>query len=72
MGAMKNRASNGVSEIFDPSAWRAVPGFEFTDITYHRAVDTGAVRVAFNRPEIRNAFGRTPSTSCTGRSTTHA
>ena len=53
---MTNRDSNGVSEIFDPSAWRAVPGFEFTDITYHRAVDTGAVRVAFNRPEIRNAF----------------
>jgi naphthoate synthase len=45
-----------VSETFDPSAWRAVDGFEFTDITYHRAVDTGAVRIAFNRPEVRNAF----------------
>ncbi len=45
-----------VSEIFDPSAWREVPGFDFTDITYHRAVSTGAVRVAFNRPEVRNAF----------------
>jgi naphthoate synthase len=60
MGAMtnrdSNRDSNGVSEIFDPSAWRAVPGFEFTDITYHRAIDTGAVRVAFNRPDVRNAF----------------
>jgi naphthoate synthase len=33
-----------------------VPGFEFTDITYHRAVDTGAVRIAFDRPEVRNAF----------------
>ncbi len=56
MGVMTNRDSNGVSEIFDPSAWCDVPGFEFTDITYHRAVDTGAVRVAFNRPETRNAF----------------
>jgi naphthoate synthase len=45
-----------VSQLFDPEAWRAVPGFDFADITYHRAVGTGAVRVAFNRPEVRNAF----------------
>lgn len=45
-----------VSELFDPAAWRAVPGFDFTDITYHRAVDQGTVRIAFNRPEVRNAF----------------
>ena len=46
-----------VSELFDPQAWRAVPGFEdLTDITYHRAVDQGTVRVAFDRPEVRNAF----------------
>jgi naphthoate synthase len=45
-----------VSEIFDPSRWTEVPGFAFTDITYHRAVDQGTVRVAFNRPEVRNAF----------------
>jgi naphthoate synthase len=45
-----------VSEIFDPSAWKQVDGFELTDITYHRAVDAGVVRVAFNRPEVRNAF----------------
>jgi naphthoate synthase len=45
-----------VSETFDPSAWREVPGFDFVDITYHRAVDTGAVRIAFARPEVRNAF----------------
>jgi naphthoate synthase len=49
-------ASGFVSELFDPTAWREVPGFDFTDITYHRAVDTGAVRIAFDRPEIRNAF----------------
>src|ERR1700728_1224570 len=45
-----------VSEIFDPERWRAVEGVSFTDITYHRAVDSGTVRVAFNRPEVRNAF----------------
>jgi naphthoate synthase len=45
-----------VSELFDPDAWRVVPGFDFADITYHRAVDTGAVRIAFDRPEVRNAF----------------
>ncbi len=45
-----------VSEIFDPARWQEVPGFGFTDITYHRAVDQGTVRIAFNRPEIRNAF----------------
>ena len=46
-----------VSELFDPEAWASVPGFqELTDITYHRAVDVGVVRVAFDRPEIRNAF----------------
>jgi naphthoate synthase len=33
-----------------------VPGFSFTDITYHRSVDSGTVRIAFNRPEVRNAF----------------
>jgi len=46
-----------VSELFDPAAWGTVPGFEnLVDITYHRAVDVGVVRVAFNRPEVRNAF----------------
>src|SRR3954454_9942356 len=45
-----------VSELFDPDAWRPVEGFELTDITYHRAVEHGTVRVAFNRPEVRNAF----------------
>lgn len=68
-----------VSDIFDPQRWRDVAGFDFTDITYHRAVERGAgaggaggaggqqdagadehdlpiVRIAFNRPEVRNAF----------------
>ncbi len=53
-----------MSEIFDPEAWDAVPGFELTDITYHRrrpvpgrpAPESGVVRVAFDRPEVLNAF----------------
>lgn len=58
-----------VSDTFDPARWRLVEGFEdFQDITYHRQVershnDDGAasrdlptVRIAFNRPEVRNAF----------------
>jgi naphthoate synthase len=45
-----------VSQLFDPEAWAPVPGFDLTDITYHRAVDQGTVRIAFDRPEVRNAF----------------
>ena len=49
-------ARDDVSEIFDSAAWRPVEGFDFADITYHRAVDAGVVRIAFDRPEVRNAF----------------
>ncbi|MCI7551441.1 MAG: 1,4-dihydroxy-2-naphthoyl-CoA synthase [Actinomycetaceae bacterium] len=59
-----------VSEIFDPHKWRSVEGFPDSDITYHRgvrrefspdgailsSVDLPVVRIAFNRPEVRNAF----------------
>ena len=46
-----------ISELFDPEAWLPVAGFEdLTDVTYHRAADQGTVRVAFDRPEVRNAF----------------
>lgn len=48
--------AESVSEIFDPTRWKPVPGFDLTDLTYHRAVDQGTVRIAFNRPEVRNAF----------------
>ncbi|MDR1440825.1 MAG: 1,4-dihydroxy-2-naphthoyl-CoA synthase [Bifidobacteriaceae bacterium] len=50
---------------FTPGLWRDIPGFEaLTDITYHRGVqrtgqgevDQPWVRIAFNRPEVRNAF----------------
>jgi naphthoate synthase len=58
-------ATAGVSELFDPTRWRPVAGFDLTDLTYHRAVgarpdgstgDLGTVRIAFDRPEVRNAF----------------
>jgi naphthoate synthase len=45
-----------VSAIFDSSKWRLVDGFDFSDITYHRSLEQGTVRIAFNRPECRNAF----------------
>ena len=45
-----------VSDIFDSNLWNEISGFNFEDITYHRAKDQGTVRIAFNRPECRNAF----------------
>jgi naphthoate synthase len=45
-----------VSELFDASRWESVAGFDFADVTYHRGVDVPAVRVAFDRPAVRNAF----------------
>jgi naphthoate synthase len=54
-----------VSETFDPTKWRTIEGFtDLTDITYHRGVDRSGeqerdlpvVRIAFHRPEVRNAF----------------
>ena len=50
-------ALDGVSQTFDPQAWQEVEGFEdLTDVTYHRARDLGCVRIAFDRPEVLNAF----------------
>ncbi|TXK18588.1 1,4-dihydroxy-2-naphthoyl-CoA synthase [Homoserinibacter sp. GY 40078] len=46
-----------VSELFDPEVWREVPGFEgLGDVTYHLDESGSVARVAFNRPEVRNAF----------------
>jgi naphthoate synthase len=46
-----------VSDLFDADRWEPVDAAdEFTDVTYHRAVDVPAVRIAFDRPEVRNAF----------------
>ena len=50
-------AIDGVSEIFDAEAWDPVAGFEdLTDLTYHRARAHGTVRIAFDRPDVLNAF----------------
>ena len=57
-------SSEPVSDTFDPSQWEAVPGFELTDLTYHRRravagrphAESGVVRIAFDRPEVLNAF----------------
>ena len=48
--------SDHVSEIFDPSRWRAVEGLDLDDITYHVNHEQNTVRVAFDRPQVRNAF----------------
>lgn len=45
-----------VSQIFDERAWDVVPGFDLQDVTYHVAKDEKTVRVAFDRPEVLNAF----------------
>jgi len=45
-----------ISDIFNTEDWQVVEDFEFEDITYHKAVVGGTVRIAFNRPECRNAF----------------
>ncbi|MEJ7562079.1 MAG: 1,4-dihydroxy-2-naphthoyl-CoA synthase [Ilumatobacteraceae bacterium] len=45
-----------VSALFDPTAWDEIDGFDFVDLTYHRAKAHGTVRIAFDRPEVRNAF----------------
>ncbi|PSP45366.1 1,4-dihydroxy-2-naphthoyl-CoA synthase [Halobacteriales archaeon QH_6_66_25] len=45
-----------VSELFDEAVWEPVGGFDFGDVTYHRGTDVPAVRIAFDRPAVRNAF----------------
>ena len=46
-----------VSELFDPARWTAVEAFgDLTDITYHHDTSGRIARIAFNRPEVRNAF----------------
>jgi naphthoate synthase len=46
-----------VSDIHDPTRWRDVPLAEgFTDITYHHDLAGRVARIAFDRPEVRNAF----------------
>ncbi len=49
-------ATKKISDIFDSKKWTPVKGFKFTDITYHKCKEHGTVRIAFDRPEVRNAF----------------
>ena len=44
-----------VSELFDADEWTPV-GAEYTDITAHVSRDGRIARIAFDRPEVRNAF----------------
>jgi len=50
-------AESFVSENFDESRWVAAPGFDdLTDLTYHHDTSGRIARIAFDRPEVRNAF----------------
>ncbi|GMA32396.1 1,4-dihydroxy-2-naphthoyl-CoA synthase [Litorihabitans aurantiacus] len=66
---MSDTLPDQVSDVFDPRRWREVDGFDLTDVTYHRGVersvaadgstivrDLPVVRIAFDRPQVRNAF----------------
>ncbi|RPA65663.1 1,4-dihydroxy-2-naphthoyl-CoA synthase [Gordonia oryzae] len=58
---MSTDAAAATPTPFDPTQWRPVTDLgELTDVTYHRHVGTaradGIVRIAFDRPEVRNAF----------------
>ena len=51
-----------VSDLFDPAEWVPAPGSVtdgasvYTDITAHVSTDGRIARIAFDRPEVRNAF----------------
>lgn len=57
-----------ISDTFNPTRWRSLDRWSFSDITYHRGISRGDedgapvgtdlpwVRIAFDRPEVRNAF----------------
>ena len=53
---MRRVSESATSQPFQSELWQPVDGFDFTDITYHRARSAPVVRIAFDRPEVRNAF----------------
>ncbi|MFK3978588.1 1,4-dihydroxy-2-naphthoyl-CoA synthase [Shewanella vesiculosa] len=53
---MTQSHTESVSDIFDPDLWDLVEGFNFEDITYHRAKHQGTVRIAIDRPDCLNSF----------------
>ena len=49
--------SDNINQPDIRDGWHPVPMAEaFGDVTYHRHVEGGIARIAFNRPEVRNAF----------------
>lgn len=59
----ENKQTNSVKNYiieacmsFNEDFWQQIKAFELQDLTYHRAKKQGTVRIAFNRPEVRNAF----------------
>ncbi|MGN6200752.1 1,4-dihydroxy-2-naphthoyl-CoA synthase [Humibacter sp.] len=49
--------SQQISDLFDAGQWvQASVAEHFTDITYHLSKDGRIARIAFDRPEVRNAF----------------
>jgi naphthoate synthase len=57
MTADDPRERPAVSELFDPARWRDVDGFgDLEDLTYHHDTSGRIARIAFDRPEVRNAF----------------
>lgn len=46
-----------VSELFDENQWESIFPEKFERITYHRSKKGQTVRIAFDRPDVLNAFG---------------
>jgi naphthoate synthase len=44
------------SALIDEEQWEPIESVTGPDVTYHRATETSAVRIAFDRPAVRNAF----------------
>ena len=54
---MSEHGAAQVSDLFDPAEWQVAPGAaNYTDITAHLSIDGRISRIAFDRPEVRNAF----------------
>ena len=50
----RDRLPDKVSDLFDPTRWRVVEGFDFEDLTYHRQVERdAAVVVHVARPVLQ-------------------
>ncbi len=43
-------------KVFNELLWENIDKFNFEDITIHKAKNSRTIRIAINRPELRNAF----------------